>query len=228
MKGILFRSILAFGLAIPAVGLFVSPCGAADEGADLDGVRAVLKLLNLPAKTITGEGGRPIDIVGDASHVGTGTGLAKGNAYRVDTSVVLTEAEFWLTFSNTQTLTYYVFDSPIEFGSYTEVYRGSQSVTGVGTGWYSSGPICIPLSAGTYYIIAVSWNGTLTYYYGVGDSQATSFGAHVHGHATGYDPLPASIESMSNDQAIYYQRLTTGGASPAEGSTWGSIKSLYR
>jgi hypothetical protein len=84
------------------------------------------------------------------------------------------------------------------------------------------------MTAGTYYIIAVSWSGTLTYYYNVGDTQATSFGAHVHGYATGTHPLPASFSSTVNDQAIYHQRLTTDLATPVEPLTWGGIKAVYK
>jgi len=226
MKATLLRSILALSLVIPAAALLAAPRAGGEIA--LDGMFANIELVDLPGMTITGEGGRPIDIVGDTSNSGSGAGRAKGNAYRVDTSVVLNEAEFWLNFTSTQTLTYYVFNSPVEFGTYTEVYRASETVTGFGAGWYSSGPLCIPLDAGQYYIIAVSWNGSLTYYYGTGDSQATSFGAHVHGYATGYDPLPTSFQSTVNDQAIYHQQLTTGGASPVDDSTWGAIKSLYR
>ncbi len=225
MKVTWLRSILALSLIVPACFLFTTSRAQAEIA--LDGIFANIEFVDLPAYTVW-EGGRPIDIVGSTASSSSGTGRAKGNAYRVDINVVLNEVEFWLNFTSTQTLTYYVFDSPVEFGTYTEVYRDSETVTGFGAGWYSSGPLCIPLSAGQYYIIAVSWNGTLTYYYGSGDTQATSFGAHVHGYATGYDPLPASFQSTVNDQAIYHQRITTGGASPIDESTWGAIKSLFR
>ena len=55
----------------------------------------------------------------------------------------------------------------------------------------------------------MSWSGTITYYFGVGDSQETSFGAHTHGFASGLHPLPPSFSSKINDFAIYHQRLTT-------------------
>jgi hypothetical protein len=64
----------------------------------------------------------------------------------------------------------------------------------------------------------------MTYYYDTGDSLSTSFGAYVHGYASGHDPLPASFESASNDQAIYYQRLNTVENTALEMSTWGAIK----
>ena len=57
--------------------------------------------------------------------------------------------------------------------------------------------------------IAVSRSGTLTYYDANGESQPVSFGEHVHGYAVGYHPLPATFDSLSNDLAIYLQRLTT-------------------
>jgi len=172
--------------------------------------------------------GRTLDIVGDASNAATNSGVAKGNSYRVDVGVVLNLAEFWLNFSSTQTLTYYLFSCPTEFGVYTEVWRDSETVTGGGAAWYPSTPINIALSAGTHYIIAVSWNGTMTYYFGVGDEQPVSFGAYVHGYAVGTDPLPSSFTSTSNDQAIYHQRLTTNETTPAGRSTWGEIKALYQ
>jgi hypothetical protein len=142
--------------------------------------------------------------------------------------VTLNEAEFWLNFSNTQTLTFYVFEAPQEFGTYFEVYRDSQEVTGSGAGWYSSGPIWVDLLENYHYIIAVSWTGTTTYYFGSGDTQDISFGAYTHGYATGTDPLPETIESTVNDQAIYHQRLTTDETVGVENATWGAVKALYR
>lgn len=82
-------------------------------------------------------------------------------------------------------------------------------MTGTGVGWYSSGTINYRLEAGNYYIIAVSWSGTTSYWYGSGDSQLVSFGEHVYGYASGTHPLPPSFDTTSNDQAIYHQRLTT-------------------
>ncbi|MBN1297847.1 dockerin type I repeat-containing protein [bacterium] len=162
------------------------------------------------------EGDRVSDVVGGMEHPASGTAKAKGNAYRIDTAVTLDTAEFYLDFSDTQTLQYYVYESTVEFGTYNQIFTFSESVSGIGANWYSSGPIGIDLQAGMHYIVAVSWSGTTAYYYNSGDSQATSFGAHVHGYAVGIHPLPASFSSTSNDQAIYYQRITTntGSATP--------------
>jgi hypothetical protein len=194
----------------------------------VDGVPLAMEVITRPAETMAGPDGRTIDIVGDTSMSSGATGRAKGNSYVVTTTVTLTEAEFYLDFTSSQQLTFYVFTSPVEFGTYTELYRDSAQVDGMGVGWYSTGEIAVELAAGNHYIIAVSWNGYLTYFFGTGDYQETSFGAYTHGYATGYDPLPATIESLVNDQAIYHQRLTTGMPTPADDTTWGAVKALYR
>lgn len=196
-------------------------------GCPIDGASDVPPLGEYPSNYYFGTDGRAIDVVGDTSNSSSSAGRAKGNSYQIDTSVILDEAEFWLDFSDTQTLTYYVFMCPTEFGTYNEVYRNSESVVGVGTGWYSSGAVAVNMDVGLHYIIAVSWTGTTGYWYGSGDSQATSFGAQTHGYAPGYDPLPASFESLSNDQAIYHQRITTTLNVSLERTTWGEIKGLW-
>lgn len=162
----------------------------------------------------TAGSGRAVDIVGGTNYSSTKTALAKGNSYRVDIDVTLTEAEFWLNFNNLQTLNFYVYESPVEFGTYNQIFTSTKNVTGTGAGWYSSDAISVALNAGNYYIIAVSFSGTNTYYYNVGDSELTSFGSYVHGYAIGTHPLPPTITSSVNDQAIYHQRLTTAPGGP--------------
>lgn len=166
---------------------------------------AVFAVLGLMALTVSAD---VIDIVGGTSNSG-GSSHAKGNAFRVDTGTTLIEQEFYLSFTGVQTLNYYVYEAPQEFGTYTQIRVSAVTHTGVGAEWYSSGPLNVPLEAGKYYILAFSWPATVQYYYNIGDTQDVSFGAYVHGHATGTHPMSATIDSTSNDQAIYYQRLTT-------------------
>jgi hypothetical protein len=163
----------------------------------------VLVTLLLPA------GAQTIDVVGSTASSATNTAKAKGNSYDVTTPVVLVQAEFWLNFSTISSLTSYVYSCPSEFGTYSLVSSTNATVSGTGPGWYSPGPLNVPMNVGTHYIIAVSWTGSMNYFYGVGDSQPVSFGSHTHGYASGSDPLPASFSSTVNDQAIYHQRLTT-------------------
>lgn len=195
-------------------------------GITVDGECSPVDPVCVPSGMTTAVHGNAVDIVGGTDNTSTASGRAKGNSYQVDVSVTLEEAQFWLNFSTTQTLTYYVFVCPDEFGTYTEVYRDSEQVSGTGAAWYSSGPVSVNLDAGYHYIIAVSWDGSVTYYYNTGDSQPTSFGYHTHGYAVGYDPLPSSFQSTSNDQAIYHQSLTTTSVA-LDNATWGGIKSLF-
>ncbi|MCD4776807.1 MAG: hypothetical protein K8S15_12250 [Candidatus Aegiribacteria sp.] len=210
-------------LILPAAGL-LNNMQAMDV---VDGFPTVIDNCDPAGSIIHGSDGRTVDIVGGTSFSGSSTGRAKGNAYRVDMDITLTEAEFWLDFSDSQILTYYVFVCPSEFGTYSEVYRNSEIVVGTGAGWYSSGTVSIDLNTDNYYINIVSWDGNMTYYYNTGDSLSTSFGAYVHGYASGYDPLPASFESTNNDQAIYCQRLNTIENTALDMTTWGAIKAVH-
>ncbi len=182
---------------------------------------------SIPVNLFQDYSGRAVDIVGDTSNTSSATGRAAGNSYQIDTSVFLTEMEFWLDFSDTQTLTYYVFDCPDEFGTYTEVNRNSESVAGSGEGWYSSGTVNIALNMNTHYIIIVSWSGSMTYYFESADSQATSFGAQTHGYSYGFHPLSGNFVSLINDVAVFHQRLTTTVNTELDRTTWGSIKTFF-
>ena len=165
---------------------------------------------------ITIERAPVVELVGIDSSFASGLARARGNAFRIDTATGLIEAEFYLQFSDVQTLSFYVYHSPIEVGVYTQVFTTSAVVTGSGIGWYSSGLINYRLEVGNYYIIAVSWDGTVGYFFGLGDSQVTSFGEQVHGYADNTQPLPATFFSGGLDEVIYYQRLTTDVDVPVE------------
>ena len=219
------RNRLLTTLALLAIAA-TAGAGPKDADVTVNGVPAKEPAKALPPN-ISWLASASVDVVGGTAHGESDPARAKGNSYRIDTSATLNEAEFWLTFSDTQTLTFYVFEGADEFGTYSEVYRSSRGVSGTGTDWYSTGPISVPLTAGQHYIVAVSWSGTLIYYYNIGDSQATSFGAFTHGYATGTDPLPGSFDSTENDQAVYHQRLTTNEPTvPTVATTWSRIKKI--
>ena len=184
---------------------------------------------NLPENTQIDESGRTVDIVGGTTYSAEGIALGKGDVYRVDIDVNLTEAEFWLNFSDTQTLSTHVYTCPTEAGTYTEIFQSALDITGTGAAWYSCGAIDVPMNADNYYLILIAWSGTQTYYWDAADSQDTSFGAHVLGYWSGAFPMPATLEVSGNDQAVYHQRLTTGNApSSLNEGTWGDIKALYK
>ena len=162
-----------------------------------------------------------VDIVGSTTNnSGPNPWDAKGNVYRVDQSVILTEQEFHLQFQGHQTINYYVYSSPTEDGEFNLIQSNMVVHAGAGQNWYSSGPLSVPLQAGQYYLLGFSFPSNtpppVTYYFATGDSQDVSFGSQVHGFATGFHPLGPTVLTGGNDQAIYYQRLTT----VPEPATW--------
>jgi hypothetical protein len=163
-------------------------------------------------------GGQTVDIVGDMSLNATDSSVAKANVYRIDTAATLRQQEMRLNFSGAMTLTFSVHRSAAEFGVYTRVQTNSVATTGTGLGWYSSGPIVVPMDAGAYYMVGVSWPGSSQYFFDSEDQQPVSFGAHVHAHATSLHPLGNSVTSSVNDFAVYNQRLTTGIPEPTTGA----------
>ncbi len=177
-------------------------------------VSALLLALSASARLAA----QSVDVVGAPTNTAAGAARAKGNSYDITSPVDLLLAEFWLNFTGPQTLTVTVHSSPTEFGTYSSVVSQTGTATGSGAGWYSLPLPPLSLVPGTRYIIAVSWSGTLTYYYSTGDSQVTSFGSHTHGYAVGSHPLPATFTSTSNDQAIYHQRLSTAPTAPQSAS----------
>jgi hypothetical protein len=148
----------------------------------------------------------------------TDSSVAKANVYRIDTSATLRQQEMRLNFSGARTLTFSVHKSPAEFGVYTRVQTNSVATTGTGLGWYSSGPLFVPMDAGAFYMVGVSWPGSSQYFFDSADQQPTSFGAQVHAHASGLHPLGDSVTSSINDFAVYNQRLTTGIPEPTTGA----------
>jgi hypothetical protein len=196
----------ATSLAVLALTMLLIPCSAG--AIVIDGINYSM-MGPSQGKELEDYAGF-VDVVGstlDSSRENPWT--AKGNAFWVSTNRMLVKEEFFLNFTTTQTLSFYVYESSIEFGTYNQIHKNSYVVAGDGADWYSSGPLHVPLDAGNFYIMALSWNGSLEYYFSVGESQAVSFGSQVHGYATGFDPLGDTISSTVDDYAIYYQRLTT-------------------
>jgi hypothetical protein len=164
-----------------------------------------------------------IDVVGDTSNSsGANPWDAKGNIYRVDQSVRLTQLESYLQFQGQQNIQYYVYDSPTDEGTYTRIHTNSVTHSGSGADWYPSGPLNVPLNAGRYYLLGFSFPSSVpppvTYYFGVGEQEAVSFGAQIRAFAAGVHPPGTTVFPAGNDQAIYHQRITTGPI--PEPATW--------
>lgn len=152
-----------------------------------------------------------IDTLGGPSNPAT-SGRAKANLFRVDSTVLLTEIEFWLNVPGAETLTFFVHGHHSRSGAATLRFTQPVPVTGTGVAaWYSSGPIVLPLVCGNHYQIGVARTGTLTYNFTVVGSGGSpvSFGAWARGNTPSSPVPPTWTFSAGHDGAQYYQRLAT-------------------
>jgi hypothetical protein len=147
----------------------------------------------------------------------------RGNFFTCNTSTVLTEHRSYLNVSNTTTLWFCVYEGDAQVGTYNLVSSVEVTNQGPGEGWYSSGSINVPLTAGKYYVIYAQWDASSNYY----NQQAISpypipcsFGELTAGAgwATGSVPVygspPPSTQSFTagafGEPIAYYQTLVTG------------------
>ena len=164
----------------------------------------------------TGNGDTWIYEVGGISGRRALAGQARGNVYRIFEPAELLEWDVWLDFVDQQDLTFSVHVADADLGSYSSIFSRSTTVQGRGADWYSSGELALSLESGRHYLVAVSWNGELTYGYGLG-RQETLFAELTHGHVD-FDPILPDVESEVSDLAIYRQRLITSHDIMIDGS----------
>ena len=155
----------------------------------------------LPAQTI--------ETIGGLTSAPTGANRAKANLFQVDSSVLLLEFEMYLDVPSPETLTFFAYRHHSRAGVAPLTWTIPVAVTGgTGPGWYSTGPIAIPLVAGNWYAIGCSWNGSVTYNYTT-NGAALSFGSWQRAH-TLTNPVPPTLNIPTGiDSARYYQRFTT-------------------
>lgn len=136
----------------------------------------------------------------------------KGSVFKVDSSVLLFTYEMWLDApAGPQTVNFFIYRHHSRSGPFTLTHQFPVTFTGgVGPAWVSSGPIVVPLVCGNYYMLGVSWSGTLTYFYNTNPTALpVSFGTWERAH-TLTNPIPTTYNvSTGIDIAVYRQQLTT-------------------
>jgi hypothetical protein len=86
----------------------------------------------------------------------------------------------------------------------------STTTSTTGEGYQSSGAVSIPLVAGRFYAIGVSWTTTSSFsYYSATASQTTSFGALIGGYVTSGTATPPTTAPSPVTSYYHAQRLTT-------------------
>ncbi len=187
---------------------WVNDCAANDTPVEPDD--DVMPDVDVDTDTVT----PVVDTVGSAETSLSGASRMRGNFFSCTTDRTLTEIEMYLDYSGTATVYFDVYSSATLDGTYYPVQSISQSISMSGPGFYSSGAIAIPLTAGTYYYIGARWGSSYTVgYYNAYLSvpPTTVFGSWEAGMLLDDVTAPSSFlyNDVYSDRYAYYQRLTT-------------------
>ena len=130
----------------------------------------IFKLAFIPllAASLPAQG--TVDTLGGTSSAPSRAALAKANVIEVTKTVMLLKHEWYLSITGAESLTFFRYRHHSQKGAYVKDWTKTVKVTGTGAGWYSPGPIALPMVAGNHYLMGVSWGGTVTYHYKIGTS----------------------------------------------------------
>lgn len=151
-----------------------------------------------------------VDTLGGTNNAPSRTNTSKASLFRVDSTVLLTEYEMYLNATGPTPVTWFVHRYHSRAGIYTLEWSQTATLNGTGAGWYTTGPIALPLVEGNHYMIGLAWAGTLTYHYSTSSVPFNvSFGSWQRAMTPG-NPVPTSYNVAAGiDTAVYHQRLTT-------------------
>ncbi|HEX2949918.1 MAG TPA: hypothetical protein VHV83_10200 [Armatimonadota bacterium] len=150
-----------------------------------------------------------IDTMGSAAFSTTNSGYCCGNVFSCSTTSSLDSIEHYLNITTSTELRFFVYEAATLTGTYNKIFELVQPSSGTGVGWYSSGPIHVPLVAGRYYIIGTGWQGTVTWYYApTGGQKVVSFGQGQNSFQIHAYP-PPNTTNRSTTTSPQYQRLTS-------------------
>ena len=140
------------------------------------------------------------------------TYYAKLNVYKVTLPRTLKVIEQYLGVPASAPLTWVVFESASQTGTYTSVLSSNTSMTSAISGYVSSGTLTTPvtLKANYYYAIGVYWGASaVSYYYSSYTLPlATSFGSVVSGISVYNTTAAPTSVTYSSGSTVYPQRLT--------------------
>jgi len=143
---------------------------------------------------------------------GVGAARGRGGKYLIADPVHLDTFELELDAAVGTELSWQVFESATENGTYAEVFSGTTTTTLSGQDWHTSPTIGLDLTPGMYYVLLTQWAPSLTYYWhNTQDAPLpVSFGTYTAPIAyTGAAPPPAST-TFPNGLSLYPIRVWTG------------------
>ena len=160
--------------------------------------------------------------VGGTGDNNNGSNRLRGNAYAIAQDTVLTELESWVnTGDDPRTLHWLVYQASSASGNYSLIHQQDTVENTPGARYASSGPLSIPLAAGSYYIFALHWTSSITYY--LDDSanppESTPIGDLISGVAVSWQSsVPGSLDSWDLESSWAYQwRISAGNEADDDG-----------
>jgi hypothetical protein len=132
------------------------------------------------------------------------------NFYSVTASRNLSLIEQYMSPASATMLTWYVFESVTQTGTYTSISNTTTTST-TGAGYQASGALAVPLVAGRFYAIGVSWTtpAVLFGYQTTTPTQVVSFGSLVSAFFQSSAVTSSTISYMAPGSSFVPQRLTT-------------------
>jgi len=132
------------------------------------------------------------------------------NFYSVNATRNLSLIEQYMNPASAQTLTWHVFESLTQTGTYTSISNTTTTST-TGAGYQASGALAVPLIAGHFYAIGVSWTSPALIfgYQSMAPTQVVSFGSLISAAFVSPPPAGQTISYVSPGSTFVPQRLTT-------------------
>jgi hypothetical protein len=147
----------------------------------------------------------------------------RGNFFSVTKSTRLLEHRLFINPLESTEVWFVVAESETPVGTYTAISAANVTPQGPGQGWYSSGPLNVPLQAGKFYMLFAQWEAPAAYYVETAISPypiPTSFGELTGGvgwtvaSTPQYQTPPALLYNIGplafGEPVAYYQTVVTG------------------
>ena len=151
------------------------------------------------------------DVIGSSAYTSEINNEGYFNGFLVTTGTTITQIEVYLDISSSCSIEFVIYEGGVSFyDQYNRIHSSTLASSGIGTKFYSSGPISVPLQAGRYYMIGTVFGGPVVTYYdeSVG---SVAFGDHV-GWGYANFPSPEILSVFGSELLTSYQRYTTAQA----------------
>jgi hypothetical protein len=136
----------------------------------------------------------------------------RGNVYQAENSVPLLEIEHYLDLVWATQVEFFVYENASATGTFSKVFSKTV-VAGANEAFQSSGPIHVPLSAGTFYLIGCSWRDQGEVFDDAGSTglpAPVSFGSVLSSTAGAGHPAPGTTVVSGAGSVVYAQAVETG------------------